>query len=353
MRKNNKRQYDDFGVLTDIVCSDIELLFDDLGIEMDVNNDQVTGPCHIHSSDNGHSFIMYLDGHTMKGTWRCWSASCQNTFCSSLIGYVRGFFSAKYCRWSKPGDKMFSFWETVNYLKQLYGINCLPKYTQEQLEERKFAGEINTYARAIAVNQTVCSREKYLRSFTEPAEYFLKRGFTPEILDLYDVRYYPFPRRKFTSRCIIPQYDAKARHVVGITARTTDNTKPKWLHSDNFPASTSLYNLWRAGEYVRRSHGVVLVESPCCVWRLEEAGIRNAVGVWGGQFQLAKASLLDWCSLHAVTLCMDMDEPGRRHAEAIISEWRHQYRITEKLLPDGVNDVAEMPVEDVQKLFRV
>lgn len=136
--------------------------------------------------------------------------------------------------------------------------------------------------------------------------------------------------------------------------RTTNNYKIKWCNSDNFPTDFSLYNYWYAHEYIRRSRKVVIVEGPCDVWRLEEAGIHNGVGLFGGSWSESKQRMLDVVGCHNVTLVMDNDEnkTGERHAENLIEELKGLYTIKVLEVPTEYKDVGEMPIDAVQKLLK-
>ncbi len=125
------------------------------------------------------------------------------------------------------------------------------------------------------------------------------------------------------------------------------------MHSVDFPASTNLYNFWYAGEHIRRTHSVVLTESPLNVWRLEEAGILNAVALYGGaRLTPSKMFQLDKLGVMQLMLAMDNDDAGREHAKAIKEAANRQYNIKEIILPSEANDIADLSVNQVKELFK-
>lgn len=232
----------------------------------------------------------------------------------------------------------------------MYSVDNLPSISAADLELRKWAAQTNCKPPA-SLGINLCTREKYLKSFTQSPEYFVKRGFSREVLNEFDVRMYPLPGRTFSGRCIVPLYDQVVRHVVGISARTIYDTQPRWIFSDNFPASTSLYGLHKSEQLIRQTHTVILVESPGNVWRLWESGICNVVGIWGVNLGTAKTYLLDKMGVMKVVLSLDNDEAGRAATVKIQNELRGIYNTVNKPPPEGVNDIADMSVEDVKELF--
>ncbi len=115
--------------INDTVCDNIQLLVDDLGLTVLYKNDKLVGPCEAHSSDNSHSFQMYLTGHTRKGNWFCATNHCENKYYSNVIGYCRGVLSNRYgCD--------YPFTKVVGYLRTLYGINQLTGETKSDAEKK-------------------------------------------------------------------------------------------------------------------------------------------------------------------------------------------------------------------------
>lgn len=140
---------------------------------------------------------------------------------------------------------------------------------------------------------------------------------------------------------------------MGITGRTTiSGYSPKWVFSDGFPAAGSLFNYWFASDAIRVLRTVILVESPLNVLRLEEAGIRNALAFYGGSgLTPAKLFLLDKLGTMKIVLITDNDEAGEAYAVSIPKAINRQYNYQRIVLPDGVNDVADMSVEDVKTVL--
>lgn len=119
------------------ICDNPQLLLDDLGLDYDIKNDRVDGVCCVHDGDNSHAMRVYFNEYNgIHGRWACYSGNCHKVFYNSLTGWVRGILSNRHCRWSKRGDAMYSFGETLRYLKGLYGIGELPRYSAAELEKK-------------------------------------------------------------------------------------------------------------------------------------------------------------------------------------------------------------------------
>lgn len=118
--------------------------------------------------------------------------------------------------------------------------------------------------------------------------------------------------------------------------------------SEGFVDKYHLYNLWRAKPYIYRSNCVVLVEGAPDVWRLEEAGIHNAVALMGAEVTDIQRSRLECLAVTSIVVAVDMDEAGRRAADVIRQRCGYIANIFRLELPDGRKDVAEMGVDEVK-----
>ena len=241
------------------------------------------------------------------------------------------------------------FFKTIQYLQGLYGVDSLPKISIEILEKNKWSSSI--LSNENTKNQSyICTREEYLKKFTLSPDYFIDRGFSLDVLQRFDVRMYPLHNRNFSNRCVCPTFDISGRQLLGVQGRAVNGQLPKWLNSDNFPVSTSLYGLWLSADFIRQRRHCILVESAGNLWRLWEAGIFNVCALYGGIFTPAKSLLLDRLGVMKLTLVMDNDPAGAEHAKIIVNKWSRVYNIQEMKLPVNVNDIAELSIEQIIKL---
>lgn len=342
-----KIDYVKIGALSDIACMDIERLFDALGVSLERNGRKYTGACCIHGGDNRTALNIYPEGDTYNGNWKCRTRGCQSVFKSSLIGFARGALSAKKFRWSRPGDSVFKFGDTIDYVCKVYNVNWNDlKVDYSKVDKRDYLAA--TRYLVAQHNPVGMSREKVRSKLVMPCQYYLDRGFSREILDTYGVGLCDKPNKIFTGRAVIPIFDDTGQFMVGATARLVYGEGSKWIHN-GFRASEHLYNLWSAYNHIKESQSAILVESPANAWKMVESGYHNVVGLFGVEFNLAKQFLLEKLGVLSITTILDADRAGDL-ARAKITEECSRYYSIRHLIPTA-NDVAEMTVKEVQNMM--
>ena len=209
-------------------------------------------------------------------------------------------------------------------------------------------------------SRTLClTREEVRAALTIPSRYFLRRGFSRDVLDRFDVGDSAKLRR-----AVVPLYDEEGETCIGYTFRSwkppcdacrkhhdpgTDCRygQQKWGIMAGFPKRTYLYNLAAA----KRSNDprIFLVEGPPDVWRLAEAGYVG-VALLGSavcEEQLANLAALD----KHITIALDSDGPGR---EAIDRLRRRVAGLPCDFFPIPLpyKDFGNMPVVDLRDAIR-
>lgn len=126
------------------------------------------------------------------------------------------------------------------------------------------------------------TRGQVRAALTIPSSYFLGRGFSPEVLDAFDVG-----ESSRLRRVVVPLYDEEGRKCIGFTVRSyrrrCENCRKhhdpgvpciygqqKWGLMAGFPKRTHLYGFAKAVRSTAET--LYLVEGPPDVWRLAEAG---------------------------------------------------------------------------------
>ena len=116
-RSYNQRQLKE---ISDILCSDIEHTLESLGVEdYKIIDKMVTMSCPIHGGDNSSALNLYYVGDTYRGNWKCRTHQCEETFKSSIIGFIRGYLSKEQKDWEKPGDDTVSFAEAISVAEKI------------------------------------------------------------------------------------------------------------------------------------------------------------------------------------------------------------------------------------------
>lgn len=356
-----------------IVCQDlvdnIEDFFEAHDIELIRGKKMFTGKCPVHQGDNPTAFNFYHGGEESIGNWKCRTHNCQDVFKNTAIGFVRGVLSAKY-GWQDRSDKdkVYSFKATMDYimkfLKKDYGAINIDEDAIEKRVFAKFVKNINQTKKASSVLNI--SRQQLRSRLIYPADYYLKRGYSAEILNKYDVGLCLSPGREMSGRVVVPIYDEDYKHVVGCTGRTINpycgvcdcyhilnqhcgkekgRFYQKWKHNEGFTAENYLYNFWFARKYIEELGYVILVESPGNVWRLEEAGIHNSVAIFGTTLNDAQMSLLNRAGPMLIVLFMDNDAPGQLARDNITRQCGKLYNILSPAYSS--TDLGEMLVGQI------
>ena len=350
--KNMKkyRSYDQYQLkeLSDTVCDNIEELLNVLGIEdYRILDKMVMMSCPIHGGDNNSAFNLYYTGDNYRGNWKCRTHQCEETFRSSIIGFIRGCLSKSEMNWTKPGDDMVSFNDAIEFaIKFSKHDPSKNKLNRKEKEKNSFVNTINYITSSTIKTPNAVPRQKVISSLSIPSKYFLDRNYTPEILTKYDIGDCLNVNREMFNRAVVPIYDTDHENMVGCSGRTIVNAIPKWKHNDGFKAEEHLYNYWYAKDYIRNSGVVILVESPGNVWRLEEAGIHNSLAIFGSSLKDKQKLLLDISGAMTIITLMDNDEAGKKASQQIHNKCHRTYNIRNIELSDYA-DIGDMPTEMV------
>lgn len=367
-RKTYHSDYNDQAKL-DQLCWDaaahIDNIYHYFNIDIKYRNDQVIkSSCPVHGGDNPVACNMYPAGNQVVH-WKCRSHNCEDYFGKTMIGFIRGCLSRQRYEWSKKGDKEASFKDAVDFLLQItnQSFNDIKSIGHEYLEMTQFNNMIWTMvSEDTSLPDNLITRDFYINNIEIPAQYYVDRNFSKEVLIKYDVGFCSIRGRQMYNRAIVPIYDPSHTYAVGFTGRSIfDQCKkcfyyhdpkerckffPKWKHSKGFAKEKWLYNLWYAKEYINHSRTAILVESPGNVWRLEEAGFHNSVALFGTALNIGQKNLLDELSITNLIVLMDNDDAGKIAADKIIEQCKNTYNVKVASIP--ANDIADLSIKDVQ-----
>lgn len=357
--------------LSDILCDDIENLLNHMGItSYRMLDKMVSMSCPIHGGDNDSAFNLYYQGDSYRGNWKCRTHQCEETFKSSIIGFIRGCLSHEK-GWSKPGDPVVSFAEALAFAIDFSKEDPSNiKVSKKAKEKSSFINTIkNIQDNDRLANISTIPRTAVVKALSIPSSYFLNRGFSADVLRRYDVGDCLDPSKEMNNRAVVPVYDDSGQHMVGCTGRTMyekcnqcsgyhniEEKCPldyevwkysKWRHNKNFKTQEYLYNFWFAKDHIASTHTVILVESPGNVWRLEEAGIHNSVAIFGASLSHKQKMLLDISGAMNIITIMDNDQAGVAAAKNIEDKCCRTYNI--KHIKLQANDIAEMSIADINE----
>jgi len=359
-------------LLSERTMDKIDDLLEHLGVDIFISNSYYYGTCPVHGGDNTSAFNLYYNGKTYRGNWKCYTHQCERIFQPTILGLIRGILSHQKYGWENKTDQTVSFSQTLEFILKFLSIPLSKLQSRPHSNSRSQFSKIYTPPQNNSHNGKI-TRSQIRSLLTIPAEFYLKRGYSSQILDRYDVGLCTNPKKKMYQRVVTPIYDENYQHMIGCTGRSifpkcekcglwhdiSKNCPPskyaqlysKWKHSDGFDGQNSLYNYWLSKKHISQTGVAVVVESPGNVWKLEEAEIKNSVGLFGTSLSNGQQVLLDSAGTFTVVLLLDNDKGGQKGKEAFIENWKKYYNILPLFLPENKNDVGQMTVKEINDLF--
>lgn len=367
-----------------MLCARLDELLNELGVTLYRSRRMYYGCCPIHGGDNPGALLLYHDGETRPGFWKCQTKKCDATFKRTILGFVRGVLSQQRFDWScapagraRDAQQTASWKETVDWCCKFLGTTITAiEVDYELLEKQRFAAEVAALTRAPQQAPRGIPRATVRKHLEVPAKYFVARGWSPEVLDRYDVGYYPAVldeqgrQRPLAYRVAVPVYDNDYRVVVGFTGRSVYEACPrcgrhhhpdegcpdrgdhaawgrtcKWYNHE-FSKESYLYNFWFARKVVRETGVVVLVEGPGDVWRLEESGVHNSVALFGVHLSDEQQVMLEMSGAMNVVVLLNMDAAGEAGRDELRKKLGRSFRLHFPALK--TNDLGDMPPADVR-----
>jgi 5S rRNA maturation endonuclease (ribonuclease M5) len=368
MTKSHLNDQAKLKIVCDEVCDNIESLLQTFDIDYKFNQKMITMCCPIHGGDNPSAVNLYPEGESYRGNWKCRTHNCEKIFKGSVIGFIRGIISSQKYGWRKNGDDTCSFKEAVEFAtgfinKDLSSI----KISRSDREKKQFTAIVNYLNNDTTPQKSQITRQSITQTLEIPAQYYLDRGYSKEILVKYDVGTCNNPFKEMHNRIVVPIYDNEYKYMIGCTGRSIyekcteckshhdpNQSCPdteirwkncKWKHNADFKSQNHLYNFWFAKEHILKSGVAIIVESPGNVWRLEENGIHNSVAIFGSSLSDRQKILLDSSGAMSLIILTDNDEAGIKAAEQIKNKCKNTYRV---FIPTiSKPDVGEMNSEEI------
>lgn len=341
-------------------------LFDELGIE-DYQDDskKIVFACPIHNGDRPNNSSILKAG---CGNWKCFSESCHekygNVNGASIVSFVQAVLSQ---------EKKITFYQTLKWCANfVHEEDYNPENVLDGESKTQFI-QLSRYINREKNSIPVFTPRKIVKTFLKiPAEYYLRRGYGEKVLHKFDIGYCFSPQRSFFDRIVTPFYDDRGEYMIGASGRNKNEQCPKchfyhnpdihcpitkdekvmatkWKHTSSFAADSYLYNYWNAKKYILDSHTVILVEGPGDVWRLEEAGIYNSLGLLGARLSTNQQIILEQSGAINIIVATDNDEAGKKAFNSINNNCRHIFNI--KKIEYPTKDPGSLTIEQVKEIF--
>lgn len=307
-------------------------------VEFEDQDNLLVGVCPVHDgADNPTAFTVDLEEGDYFGYWRCWTKSCEKDWLHSPVGLVRALLS-------RQRDKKVTFNEAMRF--------CLNFIKMDKKELHEKAKNTNFEARRVKKKSISVPRDVVRKSLVRPVMYYINRGYSEKVLDEFDVGACWEKGKPMYGRAVAPVYDEDFNSMIGCVGRVMheDYNGHKWINSKNFNCGSYLYGYWLSSKHIRESKTVILVEGQGDVWRLWEAGIKNAVGIFGSSLSDAQCRTLETSGALSIVILTDNDDAGTKAKKSIKQKCERLFNIIEPVFDK--KDVGDMSTEEINKTIR-
>ena len=295
--------------------------------------------CPIHGGDNTEACTIFTDGNTAKGNWNCWTNHCEEDFSRNLFGFIRGVLSNKRA-------STVSIIDTINFCLEFLDLDISELNLLQDVESNNAIKLLDIFNREPEREPSKVDREVILETIQIPAEYYINRGYTTDILTKFDIGLCNKKNKPMSGRVVVPIYDEGYNYIGCIGRSCYENMQPKWLHSKGFRKSSYLYGLNMAKEKILETATAVLVEGQGDVWRMHEAGVENTVGIFGASLSDDQLVLLEQSGALSLVILTDYDDAGHRAAEQIMKKCGRRFNYYRPNISE--KDVGDMSVDQIK-----
>jgi len=273
-----------------------------------------------------------------KQAWRCWTRGCHEDYNTDIFGFVGGLLSSD--------DQPSSFSDILRYVCNLYNVDG----AKTRINAKPKPVEGNAFSDVVKIFRKKRRGEKATNQFVPVitcggSPYFETRGFRRKTLQYFMVEDCSDRLSPMRNRSIIPIHFKNDQ--VGYIARSTKTwMTPKYLFSEGLRKTDYLYNYDNAIEVAKQKSCMFLVEGQGDVWKLYEAGVKNAVGLFGKDVSETQRSLLTRSGITALVILTDNDQAGR---ESKIKINRGMNRLFNLTFPQmHTKDLGDMSMEKIE-----
>ena len=334
-QKTNSKKTLDLAKVKDIVFDDIYKLLDSFDLDYRTDGDNIFMKCPIHEgSDNPNALSFSID----RQMWKCWTRGCHEHYNTDVFGFVMGCLDTD------------NFSDALRHICKTYDVGEA-KGKKQKIENtngdsKVFKNLVNQFKKPKENKPTLNDAfiGPFPKQMLDGSPYFESRGFKSGTLSHFGIR--DSDSLIMRNRSIIPvEYQRK---TVGFIARATkDWLQPKYLFSDGFKKTEFLYNYDNAIQRAREVNCLFLVEGQGDVWRLYEAGVLNAVGLFGKDLSMKQRSILLNSGVTKLIVLTDNDQAGR---ESKIKFKREMSRLFKLVFPQmHTKDLGNMSVDKIDK----
>jgi hypothetical protein len=300
------------------------------------------GRCPAHGGED-FNFVV-REGDDLPVLWACHSHHCErrDPLKPSLLGLVRGALG-------DGPERPATMGEAVAFLRAFIERLGTPSAPRPARPAK---------APTPAGSGWAPTRAEVRQRLVIPSPYFLGRGFSPAVLDRFDVGY-----SAKLGRSVAPVYDRDGVYA-GFVSRSTKplcggcgwchppdapcgRGEPRWQFPPDFPKRFHLFN--HEGVALSPTRSVLLVEGVPDVLRAAEAGV-DAVACFGTDLSDPQQVAFEVLGKRVV-VAFDNDGPGRAAAAEVARRLGRACPVEVRHPPAGYKDVGDMPAAEVARWY--
>lgn len=311
------------------------------------SNNLIIASCPIHEGDNPTAFNINVDEYNEEhyGKWFCNTKHCHNDKPGKDV------LSLVWCLLEKKYNKEVKFTEVIKFCKKFcsdvqvdasmignYQPNAMDKLLKLESKKTKKSKDSRI------------TRDMVRKHLIFPAQYYLDRGFSDTVLDVFDIGLCNNPKSQMYNRVVFPVYDEHDKYMIGCTGRTICNDSRKWINLKGFNKSNFLYNYGKAMEHIKSTETIILVEGQGDVVRLWESDIYNAVGIFGSKISDSQEFLIQKTGVSNIVIMTDNDDAGRACAKDLSDRLKYLFNIHTVYL--SKNDIGDMTVQEINETIK-
>lgn len=321
--------------------TNIEEVFKKLDMKCEIFGDNIYSTCPVHeSSDNPRAFSYSKN----RKIWKCWTRECQNEYNNDVFGLIRGALS------NKNGTEV-NFGQVISWIKTNFNvtisgeISCTQKNSEEETDKIEFHDIVSLLKDDIFFPNN--SSVELNINIEIPSRYFINRGFKTKTLQHFEVGDCFDKSSKLYERSIIPIHDDSGKQKIGYVCRAIKEYKlPKFLiYPQGFDKRFQFYNMHRALPHIIETNSVFVVEGQGDVWRLYEAGVYNAIGIFGRTLTKEQQKKLQQLPLTHIIILTDNDQAGRESKIQLQRQLGRFYRLSFPQLSH--KDIGDMSIKQI------
>ena len=300
----------------------------------------IIGRCPVHDGDNQQAFNINIDATSeYYGAWFCNTKHCHEHG-NDILALVGALLSSR-------SHKTFTFGEVLRFCNE-FTKNVNLDFSTSIVRQDTLSSILEKNSKTKMKGKH--TREQVRARLTFPCKYYVDRGFSPEVLDVFDVGVCMDPESEMYNRAVFPIYDENDEYMVSCVGRTVVDDPRKWINKKGFNKSSFLYNYGKVLAEVARTGTIILVEGQGDVIRLYESGIKNSVGMFGCSLSDSQSFLIQKSGALNVVIITDNDDAGNNARKEIHEKLKLTCNIYDVITP--ANDVGDMSVEEINKIIK-